>query len=287
MADEAVSASTETPSEDTQEEKKSNAFDELFKEWEAEEKEALEKRRAQLIAEGKDPDAEAEAEDDEEDGEESVLVDSEVTTDISFAFAEEEYVWNIPTGRYNHQGRQVSIEVKVVDPGDADLPLKFIMALQKDPVKAEEALWRSCVKSPKGLTAPGAVAKCTSVFRSTLTNRLRLLVGINRDFLESLMEMAGEVGQTGRQRTTKSSAKSQPPSDSDHGTLSESSTESGSTAATGGPTSADTSSEQKASQTPPSPSPRPLPTSPRKSTTPTPTSSASSTVELGSETHSS
>lgn len=257
-------------------EESQDPFDALFEEWEEEEKVAEEERRKKLIAEGKDPDdvADQQAEDVEE-----MVDDSDLVTDVEYAFAEKEYEWEIPTGRYNDKGRPVSVLVKVRDPGDGDLPMKFIFALQKDPVRAEEALWRACVISPKALTQKGAVAKTTSVFRSTLTNRLRLLIGINRDFLESLAEMMG-AGQTGRRGARKPSAKSEQPSESPPGKSSDSSTEGGSTTPTDGPTSGGSKNAQGSSPTSPTSSPRPLPTSPAKSSTPT-------SVDLGSDlTHS-
>lgn len=247
-------------------EAKVDPFDELFKEWEQEEKEAEEKRRQELIAKGIDPDSDEAQQ--QADGVDEMVSDADVVDDAEFAFSLKEYEWSIPTGRYNEAGRPVNVRVKVVDPGDSDLPMKFIFALQKDAAKAEEALWRACVKSPKKLTEPGAVAKTTSVFRSTLTNRLRLLIGINRDFLESLAEMMGG-GQTEPQRGKKSSAKSEQPSDSTPPTSPNASTGAGSTTPTGGPTSGASPSAPTSSPTSPSSSPRSLPQSPKTSSTPT------------------
>lgn len=245
-------------------------FDELFDDFEKEAKAEEEKRREALIAEGKDPDEELEEDPEAPDDGEGVdtLTKEAVVDDVSFAFAKKEYEWLIPTGQYNAAGQPVSVKVMVKDPGDPDLPLKFVFALNKDANRAEEALWRACVKTPIALTEKGAPAKCTSVFRSTLTNRLRLLVGINRDFLESLSEMLG-TGPRGRRLRKKSLAKSPLSTDGTPEKSTSDSTGSGSSTPTPSLAESEKSSEPDSSLTSPTSSVRPLPRSPRRFATPT------------------
>jgi hypothetical protein len=107
------------------------------------------------------------------------------TDDVSFAFAPEEgEQWLIPTGRFDPQGRQMALKVKVRDPRNPVLPTQYFAAVTKiGESRAALGLWQACIVEPKALKNPKMYEQTTTAFRATLTQRLLAFIGVNGDFL--------------------------------------------------------------------------------------------------------
>lgn len=178
-----------------------------------------------------------------------------ITDDLSAAFAQESYTWNIPTGTFDDDGRPVALRVKVRDPKQADLPIRYMQAKTRPggEEKSTLALFKACVISPPGLKNPANYEKLTSAFKGTLTYRLLGLIGVNGDFFTALQTMGS---RTERPRPVKSTTPSQPTTASDQAT-STSGTSPNSGTPTTSPEVTDSVSEENSSKTSPTLSPKP------------------------------
>lgn len=137
-----------------------------------------------------------------------------VSDDFSFAFVTDEpEEWAIPTGRFDNDGRQIAVKVKVKDPRRPELPTQYLNAVARMGVdKASLGLWQAFIVEPKFLKNPAMFEKTTTSFRATLTERLLVKAGLNGDFLAARLATNSQAPQPGRKSGTTSPPASAGPS---------------------------------------------------------------------------